>query len=79
MKSWHHAMRMLLLIALCGLIWAPEAHAYVDPGSGSFILQFIIAALLGAGLTLKMYWQRGRQFLSSLISKRQPDDDNVNR
>lgn len=78
MKSWHHAMRALLLIVLCGLVWVPEAHAYVDPGSGSFILQFIIAALLGAGLTLKMYWRRGRQFLSGLVSKRQPDED-VNR
>jgi hypothetical protein len=78
MKYWHHVMRAAVLVTLLCLILAPETHAYVDPGSGSFILQFIIAALLGAGLTLKMYWRRGQEFLAGLISKRQQHDD-VNR
>jgi hypothetical protein len=31
---------------------------YLDPGSGSFIIQILIAGLLGAGLALRGYWSR---------------------
>ncbi len=33
-------------------------NAYLDPGSGSFILQLIIAGALGFGLALRNYWGR---------------------
>jgi hypothetical protein len=29
---------------------------YLDPGSGSYILQVIIAAVLGAGFFIKNFW-----------------------
>jgi hypothetical protein len=30
--------------------------AYLDPGSGSFILQLLIAGILGGLVALRMYW-----------------------
>lgn len=33
-----------------------NAYAYVDPGTGSFLLQLLIASLLGAAFTLKKYY-----------------------
>ena len=30
--------------------------AYLDPGSGSFILQLVIAALLGLGVAIRASW-----------------------
>ncbi len=32
--------------------------AYLDPGSGSFIIQLIIASLVGAGFILRGYWSK---------------------
>jgi hypothetical protein len=32
--------------------------AYLDPGSGSFIIQIVIAALLGGGLMIKAFWHQ---------------------
>lgn len=32
--------------------------AYLDPGSGSFLLQLLIAALLGAGIALRASWSK---------------------
>ena len=32
--------------------------AYLDPGSGSFLLQLLLATLLGAGFAIKMYWKK---------------------
>ena len=33
---------------------------YVDPGSGSFILQALVAMLAGAAVALKAYWGKLR-------------------
>lgn len=32
--------------------------AYLDPGSGSLIIQMLIAAILGGGLILRTFWKR---------------------
>jgi len=32
--------------------------AYLDPGTGSIVLQFIIGGILGLALTLKIFWRR---------------------
>ncbi|MEM7219613.1 MAG: hypothetical protein AAF515_14690 [Pseudomonadota bacterium] len=46
------------------LLGAPGvAHAYLDPGTGSALIQGLIAALAAIGLTLKVYWHRVLGFL----------------
>lgn len=32
--------------------------AYLDPGSGSFILQLLLASLVGVGFALRGYWSK---------------------
>lgn len=45
-------------LILLGL--APPAEAYLDPGTGSIVLQAAIAAVAAAGVALKLYWTRIR-------------------
>ncbi len=45
---------------------------YIDPGSGSYFIQVIVAALLGAAFWIKMSWQRIRAFFSG--NKLKPED-----
>jgi hypothetical protein len=33
-------------------------HAYLDPGSGSFLIQILIAAALGAAVAFRGYWAK---------------------
>lgn len=40
------------------LISTDAAYAYLDPGTGSFILQMILAGALAVGASIKLYWQR---------------------
>ena len=61
---------VLLLSAL-----STNAHAYLDPGSGSFIFQVMIGALLGALVTIKIYWQRLKSYFSRLFSKKDAETD----
>jgi hypothetical protein len=36
----------------------PAIHAYLDPGTGSIIIQVVIAALVGGGILLRTFWKR---------------------
>jgi hypothetical protein len=40
-----------------------NAYAYIDPGSGSLLLQVIIAGLISAGVAVKMFWRNIRNAL----------------
>jgi hypothetical protein len=40
------------------------AHAYVDPGTGSYVIQILIAALAGAAFAVRIYWRKIKGFFS---------------
>ncbi len=48
--------------ALCfwvlSLIAPPAALAYLDPGSGSMLLQLVLGGLAGLAVIAKLYWHR---------------------
>lgn len=39
-------------------------HAYLDPGSGSFLIQLLIAGLVGAGFIIKASWSKIKAFFT---------------
>lgn len=53
---------------------ARPAHAYVDPGSGSFILQMLVAGMLSVAFTVRQYWAQLRAFARRLFPGGAPDD-----
>ena len=53
-------MTRIIMLALLLLGVSPHAAAYLDPGTGSMILQGIIAGVAVVGLTLKTYWYKIR-------------------
>jgi len=40
------------------MVAAPAAHAYIDPGTGSYVFQVVVGALLGAAVAIKVFWRR---------------------
>jgi hypothetical protein len=46
---------------------------YLDPGSGSFILQLVIASLLGGAFIVKSYWKKIKSFFSNRSSNKGDD------
>jgi hypothetical protein len=74
--------KIFLAASLVHIMITGEAHAYVDPGTGSYLLQILIAGLLGAAFALKLYWNKLKGFISSSRSDRkkrgddQPNIDN---
>ena len=64
-------MKIMHYITL--FIWvttfSQSAHAYLDPGTGSFILQLLIAGIMGALYTLKLYWYGVKAFVFKILGK----------
>ena len=59
-----------LSTACAVLIASGDAHAYIDPGTGSYILQIVIAGLVGAAFTLKLFWKRIQLFFTRSAPKK---------
>ncbi|CAM4412735.1 MAG: hypothetical protein LEGION0403_FIIPPAGN_00936 [Legionella sp.] len=64
-----------LLIALSSFIWVSNAYAYLDPGTGSLIIQSTIAAITGGLFILKTYWHKLKAKLFSRSEKIKDDND----
>ena len=64
------ALSISIMVGVLLLISARDAFAYVDPGTGSYILQLIMAGLLAAAFALKSYWKNIAAFLSRLMSRK---------
>ena len=55
---------VLFLVFFCSLVFARDASAYLDPGSGSYIIQILIGTLLGGFFAIKVYWRRIKAYFS---------------
>ena len=62
-----------LLVVLAAT--APSAHAYIDPGSSSFIIQILFGALAAAGLAIATFWRRLRLFFGRLFGRGPSEDE----
>lgn len=62
-------MKRLLPVVTLAVLVPAQAHAYLDAGTGSMILQGLLAAAFGAAFTLKLYWHRFKAFIAQKTSK----------
>ncbi len=53
MKISRNALTVSLFFALV----SQPAFAYIDPGTGSMVLQLVVAGVLGALFTIKTWWR----------------------
>ena len=56
---------------IIGGFYLQDAYAYIDAGSGSVVIQVIIGALVGVGVTLKMYWYKLKEKFSGKLKRNQ--------
>ncbi len=71
---------MKYLSALPITVWlflfgTSSAHAYLDPGTGSMILQIILGGVAGLMVALRLYWYR---ILSVLGIRREAIPEQIN-
>lgn len=61
--------KLLTLLAVTLFFTAKPAHAYLDPGTGSYILQMILAGTLGGAYLLRGYAGKLVGGVKALFSK----------
>lgn len=57
------------------ILFPPRVHAYIDPGTGSYIIQMVIAGIAAAAFALKMLWGRIKARFSGNQSHDNSDQD----
>lgn len=73
MKHCRLSVFSIALFALLYVILFPlDGHAYIDPGTGSYILQLMAATLLALLFTLKVFWRRIKSFILRMFGGEQP-------
>lgn len=65
---------VVLTLGALMLIPLGNAHAYIDAGSGSILFQVLIGLVLGAVMTLKLWWTKFKIFILGLLGKKPPAD-----
>jgi hypothetical protein len=49
---------LALLVCWCVLFAERPVYAYLDPGSGSMLLQVLLGGVAGVAVIAKLYWSR---------------------
>lgn len=52
---------------------------YLDPGSGSFLIQLAIAALLGLGVAFRASWSKIKGWFGFKSKPAEDDDESENK
>lgn len=74
MPSLNGAAKFLVVFWLLLAVNIAKTYAYIDPGTGSYLLQIIAAVLFASGLTIKIFWGKIKAF----FSKSKPEGEHKN-
>ena len=67
-------MNASLTIIVLLLLLVTDAEAYLDPGTGSMLLQVILGGVAAVGVAFKLYWHRLKVALSGRKKEHAEDD-----
>ena len=63
---------VLILTFVTQHLLSQNAFAYLDPGTGSYIFQVLIATIVAGLFAIKMFWQKIKGFfLNNFFKKKQ--------
>ena len=67
------SFRIAIAATMVGILTS-SAYAYLDPGTGSMILQVLLGGVAGLALAGKLYWHK---LLSVLGIRRKSEEDDL--
>lgn len=69
----------VVVLAVSFLVFTQgEAHAYLDPGTGSMLFQVLVGALLASLFAVKMFWYRIKVFVTATVLRRKSEHPDGN-
>ena len=67
--------KLTVLIFVYLLSSVSNANAYIDPGTGSIILQAILAFIAGAVATVSLWWGNLKMFIKKIFKSSKKDNE----
>tara|TARA_B100000965_G_scaffold406631_1_gene446716 strand:- start:3545 stop:3748 length:204 start_codon:yes stop_codon:yes gene_type:complete len=50
------------------ILYPSTSYAYLDPGTGSILLQAILGAIAAGFMTINIWWQKFKTFFSKILN-----------
>lgn len=67
---------IIYFVCLTILVYPTNVYAYLDPVSGSVILQSIIGVIAASILVIKTYWYKLKRLFKKLINQKDKNNNN---
>ena len=68
--------KYFISLVLFGLLFFPKkAHAYIDPGTGSMMLQALIGGIAAGLVIIRLYWTKLKEFFLSRSAQEPQSQD----
>ena len=74
-KQIYRRLWILVAVAVIGFAAPGQAHAYLDPGTASLIIQGLIATLAGMAVAGRVYWSQLKSLFGFDRKGEKIDDD----
>jgi hypothetical protein len=69
-------VKVFVLLDAFYIIFHHKLYGYLDPGTGSIIIQVVIAGLFGALFVIKLFWGTIKNLFKNLLCKRNKVEKN---
>lgn len=74
-NSLKKIIKSAVVLQIFLLILAPRAYCYLDPGTGSYFFQILVAGLFGALYAAKIFSKNIKEFLNKLFRKESEESE----
>jgi hypothetical protein len=71
MMFFKKAFKFALLVAVVSFLFPQNVYSYIDPGTGSYVFQILIAAFVAISFAIKVYWLKIKKFVGKLFAKKE--------
>ena len=75
MKYLTHLLKTTTIPAIFYFTLPETSNAYLDPGTGSIILQAVIGVAVGGLFAVGLFWSRVKSFFKNLFSRGAKEED----
>ena len=73
MKFRNSFLPITVILLIFGHFSISNAYAYLDPGTGSIILQTIMALFVAGIATISIWWQKFKNLFNKIFRKKKLD------
>ena len=65
---------LIYLVVIAFMSFTTSSQAYLDPGTGSIIIQAILGFIAAAGATITVYWKKFKEFFQKIFKSKKKID-----